>query len=265
MESTLIHAMLVLVVGAPLFGLAAQESAGQRLEIKRFHIKAEKIAEYEKVMKDWAAAARRAGLGPEYTWIISQEDAFTHWRFRPLDDFRHLDPRTEKYQQFEQRFREALGPERFQELATRTLPTLESVETWVAEQVPELSYIPENPPREQMHFAVLRIERVGIEKTGEYSRVLKEIGGVLPKADYPLRMDVYRTVTGNQNEYYVIFPARTREELKEYYQWMEKRLPEVAGKDAWNKLLTEWSATLLNFCFYEESQRYDLSCIPAAQ
>lgn len=265
MESTLSHALLILLVGAPLFGLAAQESAGQRLEIKRFHIKTEMIAQYEQVMKDWAAAAREAGLGPEYTWIISQENAFTHWRFRPLDDFRRLDPRTEIYQQFEQRFREALGQERFQELAARTLPTLESVETWVAEQVPELSYVPENPPREQMTYAVLRIERVRFEKTGEYSRILKQIGDVLAKAGYPLRMDVYRAVTGNQNEYYVIFPARTRDELKEYYQWMEKRLPEVAGKDAWNKLLTEWSATLLNFRFYEESQRYDLSYIPAAQ
>lgn len=143
---------------------------------------------------------------------------------------------------------------------------MESVEIWVAEKDLELSYRPTEssagPAAGPMNFALLRIERVRLEKTADYRDTLARLRDLLARADYPLPMEIYRTVTGRQNEYYVIFPTRTRDELKDYTRWMEERLPELAGEEAWEKLQADWAAALLSFRYYEESQRYDLSYLP---
>jgi hypothetical protein len=267
MENYLLRTLLLLLAALPVIGLAAgltaQEEPGPRLEIRRFQIHPERLADYEQAMRDWAAAAQEAKLGSEFGWVISEETPFVHWWFRSIDDLHRLDPRTSYRQEHERRFREALGEDRYEELTKQWLPTVESVENWVAEKDLALSYRPADPPTGPMNFALLRIENVRLEKTDAYRDTLARLRGLLARAGYPLPMEIYLTVTGRQNEYYVIFPTRTREELKDYTRWMEERLPELAGEKVWEQLQADWAAALLDFRYYEESQRYDLSYIPA--
>lgn len=267
LETPLLRMLWLLAAALPVIGLAsglaAQESPGPRLEIRRFHIHPGRLADYEQAMRDWAAAAREAKLGPEFGWVISEETPFLHWWFRPLNDFHRLDPGASLRQEHDRRFRDALGEQRFEELSAQWLPTVESVEIWVAEKDLELSYRPTGSSAAgPMNFALLRIEHVRLEKTADYRDALARLRGLLARADYPLPMEIYRTVTGRQNEFYVIFPTRTRDELKDYTCWMEERLPELAGEEVWEKLQADWAAALLGFRYYEESQRYDLSYIP---
>ncbi len=265
-ETNLLRMLMLLAAALPLFGLAAaQEEPGPRLEIRRFQIHPERLAGYEQAMRDWAAAARDAKLGPEFGWVISEESPLVHWSFRSIDNLHRLDPRTSLRQEYDRRFHDALGEERYEELQAQWLPTVESVEIWVAEKDLALSYRPTESPAGPMNFALLRIESVRLEKTASYRDTLARLRDLLARANYPLPMEIYRTVTGRQNEYYVIFPTRTRDELKEYTRWMEERLPELAGEEVWKKLQADWSAALLSFRFYEESQRYDLSYIPPAK
>lgn len=269
-ETHLLRMLWLLAAALPVIGLAsglaAQESPGPRLEIRRFHIHPGRLADYEQAMRDWAAAAREAKLGPEFGWVISEETPFIHWEFRPLNDFHRLDPRASLRQEHDRRFRDALGEQRYEKLMAQWLPTVESVEIWVAEKDLALSYRPRESPaapnNDPMNFALLRIENVRLDKTAGYRDTLAQLRDLLARAHYPLPMEIYRTVTGRQNEYYVIFPTRTRDELKDYTRWMEERLPELAGEEVWEKLQADWAAALLGFRYYEESQRYDLSYIP---
>lgn len=233
------------------------------LLITRVKIYPEKAKEWETVQKEWVAAAQEARLGEAFAWEAVQRDPFTFSFIVPLGRMEEVDPASEAGQARLQKFISGLGPERFQRLVARTQASVRTMDSWMVEAVPELSYAPSSaeapaPPR----FIHVDVERVRADKADAYQQVMRRILEVGRQAKFPFRVDAYRVVIGPEGTYYFVLSGADRQELAEAYRYFVEVFPQTAGTEAWQKLLADWSACLVDFEHYDETVRHDLSYPP---
>lgn len=240
--------------------------APERLLIYRYKIDPAKFLIYEEALQGWVQAAREARLGKEFTWSVGQSGPFTYWIFMPLTDFHRLDPRSDLTRALEQKFFSALGTERVEALQAKGRPGIRSGENWVVESVPELSYAPTGGvPEGQPRYAHVDIEQVRFDQVEDYEELIQRLKEILRQADYPRAMHVYRSLTGPENTYYIVFPARDRAELFEHYRFTEEVLPVTVGEEAWAQLIADWAECIAEFEHYDEVMRPDLSYRPETE
>lgn len=263
---------VALLVGAVLLSGAARaqqeeaapETESRRLLIYRYKIDPPQVGTFEEAMRGWVAAAEEGKLWEEWAWEVGQEDPFTYWIFSPLSDFRRLDPSSDFRKALEENFLAKLAAERVRALQAKGELAILTGESWVVESVPELSYKPASEKEEaETRYAHINVEQVRYERVADYEEVVKRLLAMLRRVEFPHPMNVYRSLTGPENTYYIVFPARDREELFEHYRWADERLPAAVGEEAWAKWRAEWAACLRTFKHYDETARPDLSYRPS--
>lgn len=236
------------------------------LLITRVKIYPEKAQDYAAVQKEWVAAAQEAKLGEAFAWETVQRDPFTFSFIVPAGRMEEVDPASEAGQARLQKFVAGLGPERFHQLVAKTQAHVRTVDTWMVEEVPELCYQPSAaeapaPPR----LIHVDVERVRADKADAYQQVMRRIIEVGRQAKFPFAVNAYRVVIGPEGTYYFVLGVADRKELAEAYRYFAEVFPQTAGAEAWQKLLADWAACLVDFEHYDETVRPDLSYQPAPE
>ena len=243
---------------------APAPSQRQLLLIARYKVSPEKAQGYEEVEKEWVAAAQAANLGEAFAWETVQRDPFTFSFIVPVSRMEEVDPKSEAGRARYEKFVAALGPERFQRLMAKTQASVRTVDTWMVESVPELSYAPAEAPAQPARFIHVDVERVRTDRGEAYQQVLRRILELARQAKFPFRVDAYRTVTGPEGTYYLVVGVADRQELAEVFRYWGEVFPQTGGAEAWQKLLEDWAACLEDFEHYDEVVRPDLSYTPSS-
>lgn len=166
--------------------------------------------EFEAWLKEWVAAFKEAGLGPEWNWYALSSPEFEYVTATPIGAYSFFDQQKERQKQMA----EALGKERTDKLM-EGLNLVQSHRNEILKVRPDLSYQPKGGGDPEASFLSINVQwvRPGMEKP--FEELVKKVVKAYTDTEQPGGFEAYEVQFGEGS---YVFLSRARSAAAYYQQ-----------------------------------------------
>lgn len=215
-----------------------------------------RVTEHEANARAWVEAFEAANMGPEWSWYTYSRSDFTYVHIFPTPNFAFFDASEARLQ----KMMEALGEEKFKELM-KGAANVRAHHDEVVKHVPELSYMPAEPPGGQHGFAHLGVHTVKPAMAEQFREAVKKLVAAYRKVGVPHGFDAYEVQFGTGSYHFVTLAK----DAAEFYgrPGAGQVLAQAESSEYAQQLYQEWRDCISAYETSDWTYRPDLSFLPA--
>ncbi|MFQ5769519.1 MAG: hypothetical protein ACE5HX_03215 [bacterium] len=256
-SKTLLLLLVGFLVNLSAFPVIAQneEPKGQLWSIYQESVKPDMAKDYEALTREWIAQLTELKMtSPYFNFTTIQGEDFTYSFAIQIENFAALDGMQKAWMEFEQK----IDKEKFQEMMQRGSACTQSINQWLAMEMPNISYAPATPrlKPEEIQFYHYDFFYVKPGKNMEFHEISKQWLELYKSKSATEGWTMYQAMMVPDQPLYIV--ASGAKNAVDFYTALDKT-NELLGKENVDSLWSKTMALVRKFEHKNSTIRPDLS------